>query len=184
VRNLYFVVLAVFFLAALVATFLRYYLRVRRSAEESWQDILNRLTWIDRDNVAMIAMDAITESGEPRREASSFALEPSAIWTLLGGLEGLEAMEHNCQVFVELASYVQRWYPEALAVAEQLRLNAREIEWHVGRLKGAAQTGNLQSSFADYAQRAAATYYLMTRHVLNLYELANFPRLADLQRAI
>ena len=65
VRNLYFVVLAVFFLAALVATFLRYYLRVRRSAEESWQDILNRLTWIDRDNVAMIAMDAITESGEP-----------------------------------------------------------------------------------------------------------------------
>jgi hypothetical protein len=69
-------------------------------------------------------------------------------------------------------------------VAEQLRLNAREIEWHIGRLKGAAQTGNLESSFADYAQRAAVIYYLMTKHVLSLYEQARLPELAELQQAI
>ena len=69
-------------------------------------------------------------------------------------------------------------------VAEQLRLNAREIEWHVDRLKRAAQTGNLRSSFADYAQRAVVTYYLMTRHVLELYEQASLPELADLQRTL
>lgn len=51
-------------------------------------------------------------------------------------------------------------------------------------LKGAAQTGNLQSAFADYAQRAVVTYYLMTRHVLDLYRLADLPGLAELQRAI
>ncbi len=183
-RNLYFVVLAVLFLAALLAILLRYSLRARRATDTTWNDLLQRLTWVDRDNIAMIALDVVTESGELRQEASRFALEPPAIWTLLGGLEGLEVLEHNCHVLVELASYIQRWHPEALVVAEQLRLNAREIEWHVGRLKGAAETGNLQSSFAAYAQRATVTYYMMTRHVLELYSQVGFPRLADLQQAL
>jgi len=183
-RNLYFVLCAGFFLAGLAATSIRYYLRSRQSSRATWEDLLKRLTWVDRDKIARIALDAIAETGEPRRGEDGFVLEPSEIWTLLGGLEGLEVLERNCQVLVELASYVQRWYPEALVVAEQLRLNAREIEWHVGRLKGAAQTGNLQGAFADYAQRAVATYYLMTRHVLELYEQASFPELAQLQAAI
>lgn len=183
-RNLVFVVLSVLFLAALIAILLRHYLRARSASKATWDDLLQRLTQVDRDHIAMIALDVVTETGERRAEASSFALEPSAIWTLLGGLDGLEAIEQNCQVLVDLAAYVQKWYPEALVVAEQLRLNAREIEWHVGRLKGAAQTGNLQSAFADYAQRAVVTYYLMTRHVLDLYRLAEIPGFTDLQQAL
>jgi hypothetical protein len=183
-RNLYFVVLAVLLLAALVGVLLRHYLRARKTAERTWDDLLHSLTWVDRAKIAKIALDAVSESGEPRQEANGFALEPSEIWNLLGGLDGLKVLEHNCQVLVELACYVQKWHPEAIVVAEQLRLNAKEIEWHVGRLKGAAQTGNLQTSFADYAQRAVVTYYLMTRHVLELCNQANFPGLADLQRAL
>ena len=184
VRNLYFVVLAVLLMVALSAILVRYYLRARPSEETTWEDMLKRLTWIDRDTIAMIALDVIEESGEPRSQEDSFALDPSRIWTLLGGLEGLEVIERNCHVLVELATYIQQWYPEALVAAEQLRLNAREIEWHVGRLKGAAETGNLQSAFAAYAQRATVTYYLMTKHVLELYGQVGFPRLVDLQRAI
>jgi hypothetical protein len=183
-RNFYFVVLAVLLLAALAAALVRYYVRARRSRDTTWDDLLKRLTWIDRDAIATIALDAVSESGEPRPQGEGFALDSTAMWNLLGGLEGLEILERNCQVLVELASYVQRFYPEALVVAEHLRLNAREIEWHVGRLKGAAQTGNLQASFADYAQQAVVTYYLMTRHVLALYDQAGFPRLAELQQAI
>lgn len=183
-RSLFFVVLALLLLALLIGIVLRHYLHARKAAEATWDDLLKRLSRVDRDNIATIALDVITESGEPRVEANSFALEPSAIWTLVGGHEGLEALERNCHVLVELAMYVQRWYPEALVVAEQLRLNAREIEWHIGRLKGATRTGILQSSFAVYAQRAATVYYLMTKHVLNLYEHANLPGLADLQRVI
>jgi hypothetical protein len=174
----------VLFLVALVGILLRHYLRARRAAHATWDDLLKRLTWVDRDKIARIALDVIDESGERRQGESAFSLEPSTIWSLLGGLDGLEVLEHNCQVLVEMASYLQRWYPEALVVAEQLRLNAREIEWHVSRLKGAAQTGNLQSSFADYAQRAVVTYYLMTKHLLDLYEHASFPGLVDLQRAL
>lgn len=172
------------FLVALVGILLRHYFRARRAAHATWDDLLKRLTWVDRDKIARIALDVIDESGERRQGESAFSLEPSTIWSLLGGLDGLEVLEHNCQVLVEMASYLQRWYPEALVVAEQLRLNAREIEWHVSRLKGAAQTGNLQSSFADYAQRAVVTYYLMTKHLLDLYEHASFPGLVDLQRAL
>jgi hypothetical protein len=80
--------------------------------------------------------------------------------------------------------YVQQWYPEAVAVAEQLRLDARELKWHVARLRGAAQKGNLQISFPFYAQRAVVSYYLMTRRLLSLYEAGNFSMLADLQRAL
>jgi len=147
-RNFYFVVLAAFFLAALLVALFRYRILARRSEEATWEDILKCLIWVDRATIATIALDVIEESGELRPEHDSFCLDPSRIWTLLGGL------------------------------------NAREIEWHVSRLKGAAQTGNLQASFAAYAQRATVTYYLMTRHVLELYGQASFPRLADLQRAL
>ena len=70
------------------------------------------------------------------------------------------------------------------ALYRRLRLDARELQWHVGRLKGAAQKGNLQVSFPFYAQRAVVSYYLMTRRVLSLYEAGNFSMLADLQRAL
>jgi hypothetical protein len=183
-RNFAFVVLAVLLLVALVGIPLRHYVRARKSSESTWEDLLGRLTWIDPNSIATIALDMINESGQPQQRESAFALDPSTIWTLLGGLEGLQTLEHNCQVLVELAAYVQKWYPEALVVAEQLRLNAREVEWHVNRLQGAAQTGNLQASFAQYAQRAVATYYLMTRHVLALYQQANVPGLVELQRAL
>jgi hypothetical protein len=111
-------------------------------------------------------------------------MEPSQLWDLIGGLDGLETMERNSEVLIALAFYVQKWYPEALPTAERLRLDARELQWHVARLRGAAQKGNLQISFPFYAQRAVVTYYLMTRRVLELYEAANFSMLTDLQRAL
>jgi hypothetical protein len=183
-RNILFAALAALLLLFLLGFLLRHYLRARRGARVTWDDLLKRLARVDRDNIARIALDAIDASGSRRQDTGSFSLEPSAVWSLLGGLEGLQVLEQNCQVLVELAMYLQRWYPEALVVAEELRLNAREIEWHVNRLKGAAQTGNLQASFADYAQRAVVAYYLMTRHLLDLYEFASFPQLAELQRAL
>jgi hypothetical protein len=66
--------------------------------------------------------------------------------------------------------HFQKWYPEALEIADELRLNSREIKWHIGRLRGASKTGHLYEQFPIYAQRAVATYYLMTRSLLVLYE--------------
>jgi hypothetical protein len=62
-------------------------------------------------------------------------------------------------VLIELSSYLQQWCPEAIVIVERLRLDARELKWHVARLKGTAQTGNLQVPFPLYAQSAVVAYY-------------------------
>lgn len=183
--NLYFVIGGAVFLTLLIVALVVYSLRARKRRDTTWDDLLQRLTRIDRDAIATIARDAEDDSsGDSASPGGNFELGSDEIWQLLGGLEGLETLENNCRVLVDIATYVQRYYPEALVVAEQLRLNAREIEWHVGRLKGAAQTGNLQASFADYAQRAVVTYTHMTRLVLELCDHVSLPGAAALHQAI
>lgn len=179
----FFAALAVF-LVALAAIAARSYRRAGRSESGDWKQLLNRLAVVDRNSIAAIALDIIDESGEQRRDERSATLEPERIWNLVGGLEGLKVLEANCAVLIDLACYIQRWYPEALAVAEQLRLSAREVAWHVERLKSAQKTGKLESAFAMYGQKAVATYYLMTRQVLALYEQGNHAMLADLEKAL
>jgi len=183
-RTALFLVAIAVFVSILVALATYYYRRAGRTSTRNWERLLERLTIMDRDGVAQIALDYADESGRRRTDVSDTELESSQIWKLIGGLEGLEALERNSVVLIDLAFYVQQWYPEAVVLAEELRLNAREIEWHVERLRGAAKTGNLESSFAAYAQPAIAKYYHMTRHVLALYERGNLPMLIDLQRAI
>jgi hypothetical protein len=177
--NFYFTLAVVCFLAALGILLMRYSSRVRRTANSDWEQLLDRLEPVNRENIARIAQDALEENSDAFAE-----LDSSSMFSMLGGLEGIEVLERNCEVLIDLASYVQRWYPEALVVSEQLRLNARELEWHVGRLKGAAQTGNLQTAFADYAQRAVVIYYTMTQNILSLYSRTGQPGLTQLQSAL
>jgi hypothetical protein len=179
------------FLIAVVALFLAlagtgawYWWKGRRRADASWESLLARLEPIDRQAVRAIALDLVDESGNPRRDASAEMLDSTQVWDMIGGLRGLESMERNCAVLIDMAAYVQRWHPEAVVVAENMRLNARELQFHLDRLKGAAGTGNLHAVFVDYAERAVVTYYRMTRTLLALYEQAQVPGLAALQQAL
>jgi hypothetical protein len=163
---------------------LAYYYVRRRSKQPTWEDLFAKLTSTDRNSIAQVALELVDESGQRRVLDDEETIEPSDLWTLIGGLEGLEVLERNSEVLIELAFYVQQWYPGAVVIAERLRMDAQELKWHVARLRGAAKTGNLQVSFPFYAQRAVVAYYLMTRRVLNLYEAGRFAMLADLQRAL
>jgi hypothetical protein len=183
-RTVYFLAAVAVFLVSLIAVALYYYRRSRQTSKKSWEQLLGRLTFIDRDSVARIALDYADESGQRRTDDAASELEPAQISKLIGGLKGLEILERNSAVLIDLAFYVQQWHPEAVVLAEDLRLTAREIEWHVERLRGAAKTGNLETSFASYAQPAIAKYYLMTQRVLALYERGELPMLPDLQQAI
>jgi len=183
-QNFHFVTAIGLFVITLVLIAGYYYFQSRRSSPSSWEELLAKLTWIDRNSIAEVALDLVDESGQPKVTDDAGSLDPSLVWKLTGGLKGLEALERNSEVLIDLAFYVQQWYPEALVTAERLRLDARELKWHVERLKGAAQKGNLQVSFPFYAQRAVVSYYRMTRRVLSLYEACNFSMLADLQKAL
>jgi hypothetical protein len=183
-HNLQFVTAIGLFVLTLVLIAGYYYFRSRRSSPSSWEELLAKLTWIDRNSIAEVALDLVDESGQPKAADDAGSLDPAQVWKLTGGLKGLEVLERNSEVLIDLAFYVQQWYPEALVIAERLRLDARELKWHVERLKGAAQKGNLQISFSFYAQRAVVSYYRMTRRVLSLYEAGNFSMLGDLQKAL
>jgi hypothetical protein len=183
-HSVYFLVAVAIFFAVLIAIAGLDYYRERRSPQESWESLMRRLISVDRASVAKIALDFIEDPEHSDKDDSGTEVEPSEISQLIGGLKGIEVLEKNSQVLIDMACYLQRSYPEALIIAEQLRQNAREIESHVGRLRGAAQNGSLEVNFPFYGQRIIATYYLMTRQLLTLYEQGNVPMLADLQKAL
>ena len=168
---------------ALTGVALFYLHRARRASQRAWSLLMKRLQPLDRETVATIALDLLDEAPSPAAP-ERHALDPELIFSMLDGMHGLDAIERNCDVLIDLATYVQRWYPEALQLAEELRLNAREIQWHIGRLRGASRTGHLTEQFPLYAQRAVATYYLMTRSLLVLYEGVHLPEFFELQQAL
>ena len=185
IRSIYFLGFVAIFLMLLLGYAAYFYARYRRRERYpygKWEDLLKRLGPLDYDNLALIAEDSAYPSN--RNAYAEEEMDPEKIWRLLGGMRGVEVMEKNCEVLVDLVFYVQQWYPEALLLAEQLRLNAREVEWHIGRLKAAVKAGKRKTAAADYIQQAVAIYCQMTHEVLSLYEQANIPGLADLQRAL
>jgi hypothetical protein len=182
----FFLVLAVFLLAllTLVAHYYRRRLRTEKHPYGSWEKLLGRLSAVNRENVALIALSLVDEFGQRRGDEIDANLDEAQIWSMMGGIKGLETLEENCAVLVDLVFYVQQWHPEALAIAEQLRLNTREIEWHIGRLKSAAKVGRAEKAFPEHAEEVAVIYYGMTRRVLALYEEWNLPGLVELQGAL
>lgn len=155
------------FVVCLLAVALVYLPRLHRRRRGSLEALLAQLAPLDRDHLALITEELQRDRGfqNPGEDTA----DPLPIWELIGGMEGLLRMEANCAVLIDLASLLQERHPEALVVAEDLRLKAREIQWHLDRLRGAARLGKLEGVFDDYAQRAIASYYGMTQRVLALY---------------
>jgi hypothetical protein len=156
-------------------------LRLRASTKTEWEALLESLIAIDREGVDTVALDAIESSGQRRLDQLARELEPNEIWRLLGGLEGVKRLELNSQVLVEMAAYLQRSHPEAAAVAEELRLHAKELELHVGRLRMADEQGSLEFHIPTYAQNAAITYYLMEQRLQALCQQTNMRTFRTLQ---
>jgi hypothetical protein len=182
IRTLYFFGFLAIFLVAILATGAHYYLRNLKQQKYpygKWDELLKRLGSLNHHNLALIADSLDNESTMEDED-----LDSEQLWHLLGGMHGLDVIEKNCAVLVDLAFYVQQWYPEAMLVAEQLRQNAREVQWHVDRIRSAAKIGKPRTATPEYLQQAVAIYYRMTCQVLTLYEQANLPGLADLQVAL
>ncbi len=185
IRNIEFFGFLFVFVAVILGIGTHFYLHNRRRElypYGEWNELLKRLAPIDHQNLERIASDPAALSDHEFESVET--ISPEDAWRLLGGMRGIEIMEKNCSVLVDLVFYVQQWYPEALLIAEQLRLNAREVEWHIGRLKATAKSGRPPVAATQYLQQAVAIYYQMTLDVLALYEQANMPGLSDLQRAL
>lgn len=179
-----FLVLACTMFLALLTLGSRYLRRIVRSRKKEWPDLLGDLKTISRPGFEAVVFDAIDRSGEERTDGAAKELDFDQIWEFLGGMDGISRIEHNSRVLIEMASYLQRWYPEALATAEQLRLQARELEWHVGRLKLAERNQGLKFYFASYGQNAAVLYYQMCQRLLAAYKEGDTSMFTELQAAL
>lgn len=179
----FFIIVAVLCVALVVISVV-YYRRLRASARKTWEELLSALVSVDRPALQTVALDAVDPFGRERTDSQAKELGREQIWTLLGGLDGVERLEKNSRVLIEIAAYLQRWHPEATTAAEELRLEARKLEWHVERLRSAKQNGSLELNFAMYGQSAAVSYYLMREKLLKLYQGAQASLFRDLQRAI
>jgi hypothetical protein len=131
-----------------------------------------------------VASDFLTPASQKVDPRNELMLHPEDVWDLTGGVEGIEAMERNARVIVDLAYYVQRWNAEALPVAEQLRLDAREISQQLRLLKHSLKKGRSEPRVPVYMQRATALYYLMTRRLLALCEVSHSGLLPSLLKAL
>jgi hypothetical protein len=180
-RNLSFLFLAGVLIAVILVVGIRYALRLRASTKTEWEALLESLIAIDQEGVDTVALDAIESSGQRRTDQLARELEPNEIWKLLGGLEGVKRLESNSRVLVEMAAYLQRSHPEAAAVAEELRLHAKELELHVGRLRMADEQGSLEFHVPTYAQNVAITYYLMEQRLQALCLQTNMRTFRTLQ---
>jgi hypothetical protein len=185
IRSVYFFIFLATFVAAILAIGSFYYLRHLRQSwypYGRWEDLVSRLGALDRGHIESIAQSSLSRDDEFGSDVED--LDPDRAWELLGGMEGLEILKKNCAVLVDLVFYVQQYFPEALLVAEQLRQNAREVEWHIERLQGAATRGRLKAAIPDYLERAVVIYYRMTQEVISVYQQVDLPGLAELQRAL
>lgn len=183
-RFYFFVAFLLLVVASLVAAWVYSHLRARRLYGQSSEAILARVIPLDRGNLRTVALDLLGDAERIDRRDGPCDLDSVEILELIGGLDGLRAIQKNCEALIDLACYCQRMFPEALIVAEELRLNAREIKWHLDRLDAAARNGSAQAAFGEYAQRIATIYYVMTRQLITLYEIAGMPGAEQVQMSL
>lgn len=172
---------AIVFVALLIIA-IRYVRKHRESRNTTWEALMKQIVPVDEKAIERVALDAVDSSGEPKTEEHTRELGRKDIWRLLGGMEGINRIDNNARVIVEMAAYLERWHPEAADTAEELRLEARKLEWHVGRLRAAETNDSLDFHFHSYGQHAALSYYTMLKSVLALAQQNRGALFADLQR--
>jgi hypothetical protein len=89
-QNFYFLSAIGVVVLALLSIVGYYYSRGRPSPQVSWEELVKKLIWIDRNTIAQVALDLVDESGAPKESADAANLEPEQLWRLIGGLQGLE----------------------------------------------------------------------------------------------
>ena len=184
IRAVFFAIALAIFVSSLAGTALYFYVRSRRSEGHDLEKLMEQFISVDREHIALIARDWQANGISVGVDGEDSRLEPSVALELIGGMKGLEALEANSEVLITLVSRLQKEYPEALVVAEHLRLHAREIQWYIGRLKAASRQGHGHLSFPEYVQQATVTYFSMTELVLALYEEQALPGFAELHRIL
>lgn len=139
--------------------------RSRKLLSKDWQELVTSIEPMHMRGLEMVALDHL----EPKK--NQLRLEPEEIWGLVGGKEGLRRMEHNADLMIALAAYVRNWnHDQAIIVSERIRHDSIQLKRAVRRIRWNMHMRRGQLRIPFYVHQAAASYYLMTRRLLSLYE--------------
>lgn len=169
---------------ALVSVGVRYTRKLRRSSRTTWEELMGQIVPTNRQGIEAVALDAIEPSGARRSDEHRRELGRTEIWNLLGGMDGIRRMENNSRVLIEMAAYLERWHPEAADTAEEIRLEARNLNWQTRWLHEAERNHCLDLHFHSYGQNAAISYYSMVKKTISLFQRTEASLFGDLQRAL
>jgi hypothetical protein len=178
-------VLAYLLLGAVVGILITAAVRTQTSAlrvdRRSWTDLVSELKRIEFDHVSSVARDFL----EPRE--GQITLEPTDMWLMLGGREGLRRMRENSRLMLLLAAHAQRWnFDEGVIVTERMRRDALRLRRAVQHIEFALMFHSVVRRSGTlipfHLHEAASAYYLMRQRLLALYQTSHsglYPRLAE-----
>jgi hypothetical protein len=143
--------------------------RSHKLLSKDWQTLVTSIEPMHMRGLEMVALDHL----EPKK--NQLQLEPDEIWGLVGGKEGLRRMDHNADLMIALAAYVRNWnHDQAIIVAERIRQDSIQLKRALRRIRWSAYLRRSQLRVPFYVHQAAASYYLMTRRLLALYETSQY----------
>ena len=146
--------------------------RARRDREMSWEQIVSKLCPVESEGVATISNRYLN----PQKNLTE--TQPQAMYQMLGGMAGLNAMYENSKVILALAGYATRWnFEEGYIVTEKIRRDAVRLQRTIMliQLEIVLKDGIFYKIFrlrkaAFRLEEAASLYQRMTLHLLALYE--------------
>lgn len=172
-------ILLLIFLGLLAVGLISMQVSAHRQRAATWEDLVARIEPLHTRGVEIVALDNL----QPK--ANQLQLEPEHLWGLIGGMEGLSRMRKNADLLIALAAYVQRWnFEEGVIVSERMRHDAIQLKRAVLRIRFDVLVRRSQLRAPFYIHQAAASYYLMTRRLLALYETSHAGLLPQLVEAI
>jgi len=140
----------------------------RRLDQCDWNDLCRKIEEIPLRALAQVGQEYLN----PRPH--QIAIEPWDIWIGLGGLEGIRRMRRNARVLIALAAYAERWnFTESVIVRERMRRDALHLQIATLQISARLFLGIGRIRFAFYLQESAASYHLMTKRLLALYQTSN-----------
>ena len=167
------ILLASFALVAVIQ--LRFVYRRRRLLNGSWQSILTRIEPLDVAGLKAVAECYL------QPDKNQLRLEPTDMWRIVGGLEGVSRLRSNAEVMLDLAVYAERWNQgEGPVVSEMIRRDAVRLKQAVTRIQITffLQIGLLRTPF--HLQEAISSYCLIRSRLIGLYENAHVGLLPSL----
>ena len=162
-----------------VAAYQLRFLVQRRKPTQTWQEILSQVEPLDVRGLQLIADRHL------QPDAHQLSLQPSTMWELVGGMEGMKCLQRNSELLLKLAVIAERWNEvEGIIIAEMLRRDALRIRKAVRCIRVGMLWNGASVSAAFHLQEAVSSYCLMRGRLLGLYRNAHVALVPEFEAAM